>query len=168
MKERFEGPDGHRSLMAVILEQRVVEHDKSIAEILISKGALVEFQEGDTVIEQGAADTETYFLVSGEANVFVNNRQVGVRGPRDLVGEMVTLEPAAPRSATVKASGDLVALRIAAADLETVADQYPSIWRAIGRVLTERLRERSPLPSAPKRGTNHLYWMLDRGAHARQ
>src|SRR5712691_2038449 len=55
--------------------------------------------------------------------------------PCDLVGEMVTLNPAAPRSATLKASDPMVALRVDGQDFTIIADRYPSVWRAIARIL---------------------------------
>lgn len=143
MKLRFEGPDGRRNLLGVLLDNHVVEHNNEIAEALADMGKIVTFAEGDSIIDQGGSDTDTFFIISGEAKVFVNNREVATRSTRDLIGEMVTLNPAAPRSATIKASEEVVVLRISGADLATIADKFPSIWRAIGRVLADRLRERA-------------------------
>ena len=143
MKERFEGDGGEDRLIAVLLDQRVIEHSSELAKALIAKGELVEFTEDDTVIEQGGYDTWAYFILAGSMKVFINHRLVAIRGPRELVGEMVSLDLSAPRSGTLKASAHTVALRIAGGDLGAVANSYPSVWRAIGRVLSERLRERA-------------------------
>jgi CRP/FNR family cyclic AMP-dependent transcriptional regulator len=143
MKARFQGEAGSRNLLAAMMEQRVVEHHGAVAEALIIKGELVEFAEAETFIEQGGSDTVAYFILAGEARVYINHREVACRGQRELVGEMVILEPAAPRSATLRASAGMVALRINGHDLENVADEYPLLWRAIGRIVSERLRARA-------------------------
>ncbi len=143
MKARFQGEAGSSNLLAVMIEQRVVEHQEAVAKALIANGEIVELAEDETFIEQGGSDTAAYFILTGEVRVYINHREVGRRGPRELVGEMVTLDQAAPRSATLKASASTVALRVAGQSVEQIANQHPSLWRAIGRILCERLRERA-------------------------
>ena len=128
MKERFEGETGHPNRIAALLEQRVVEHHLEIAEALDAKGKLVEFSEGDTVIEQGGSDSSAYFILSGRMRIFVNHRAVAERGPRECVGEMVTLDPAAPRSGTVKASEATVTLSVAGGELGRVHTTETIRW----------------------------------------
>lgn len=130
-------------LLATLLEQRVIEHNLDLAKAVAAKAELREFSEGETIIEQGGYDTWAYFILVGGMKTFINHRFVANRGPRELVGEMATLDFAAPRSATLKSSAHTVALRIAGGDLAAIADSHPSIWRAIGSVLSERLRERA-------------------------
>ena len=142
MKERFLGPDGSANLVNALLEQRLVQHNVDVAKALAQKGEIVEFPQGETLIVQGAGDDSALFILFGDANVFVNNREVATRGPRDCVGEMSVIDPAAPRSATLKAKTAVVALRVASAAFQAVGDAHPSLWRAAARVVSERLRQR--------------------------
>jgi CRP/FNR family cyclic AMP-dependent transcriptional regulator len=142
MKDRFTGPAGSSNLINALLEQRLVQHDGEIAKKLADKGEVVEFPQGETLIAQGASDDSALFILNGEANVFVNNRQVATRGPRDCVGEMSIIDPAAPRSATVKAKTTVVAIKVPSADFQAIGDAHPPMWRAAARIVSERLRQR--------------------------
>ncbi|MBX3357317.1 MAG: nucleotide-binding protein [Phycisphaeraceae bacterium] len=114
-----------------------------MAALLAEHGELVEFQPGQTIIEQGAADNTVYFILTGVADVFVNNRAVAARGPRETIGEMAVIEPAAPRSATVKARDAVTVLKLAGETFESIAEQTSgSLWKAASRILAERLRQR--------------------------
>ncbi len=151
MKERFVGAEGRTHLVEVLREQRLVQNDVTLAEHLADHGELIEFSQGDTLIAQGASDNSALFILSGNAAVFVNNRQVATRGPRDCVGEMSVIDPAAPRSATLKANGPVLAFRVSATSFSDAGDRYPALWRAAARILSERLhqRERFHRPENP-------------------
>jgi CRP/FNR family cyclic AMP-dependent transcriptional regulator len=143
MMERFVGTAGHCTLIAALKAQRVVEHHPDIAEALAAIGCLREFAGGETIVDQGGSDSSAFFILAGEVRVFVNNREVGRRGPRELVGEMVTVDPTAPRSATVRAGEEVVALQVPGSGLLDIANRFPSLWQAVARILCERLRERA-------------------------
>jgi predicted nucleotide-binding protein len=134
-----------------MMDQRVIEHHQVIAEAFISVGTITEFAVDETIIEQGHDDLDAYFILSGAARLFINHREIGRRGPRELVGEMATLDPAAPRSATLKAGLPTVALRVKGHELARIANQHPSVWRAIGCIVAERLRERARFHRPPNK-----------------
>lgn len=142
MKARFSGPSGRSALIDSLLQQRVVQHDRGIAEKIADKGVLVEFSPGDTVITQGGTDTEVFFILNGEAAVFVNNRQVATRGAREVIGEMVAVDPTARRSATLKARTPLVCLKLPATDFVAAGEGSATFWRVIAQVTGDRLRQR--------------------------
>src|SRR4051812_8139664 len=138
---KFEGSNGRRNLIQALLPQRLVEHKPSTAEFLADHGVVQAFNGGDTIIAQGAGDNDAFFILSGEADVFVNNRKVATRGTTESVGEMAVVDPAAPRAATVKARGAVLMLRVPAEALEQAADAAPLMWRALAHVLANRLAE---------------------------
>lgn len=143
MRERFEGVEGRKRLISALQEQHVVEHQVNIAERLVDQGEVVEFKQDDSVIEQGGSDTDAFFILSGQAKVFVNHREVETRGARELIGEFVAVDPSAPRSATVKAhGGPLVTFKVPGDVLLDVANAYPSIWRVIARAAHDSIRNR--------------------------
>src|SRR5579871_4895570 len=112
MKERFDGVEGKRRLIEALKQQRLVEHEAKLAEMLADAGEVTEFSPGDLICEQGAADNHVYFIIAGEASVFVNDRYVSSRLVKEAIGEMAAFDPTAPRSATVRAKALLVALRV--------------------------------------------------------
>ena len=142
MLMRFSGEGGRTNLVDALMQQEVVAHDKALAEQFAGRGQAVEFDAGDTIIEQRGTNTNVYFILAGEAGVFVNNREVAIRGPGKVVGEMVAVNSAARRSATLKAKTPLVAWKISAPDFLAAGENSLQFWRSIARMTGERLRER--------------------------
>src|SRR4051812_40050324 len=103
MIDRFSGDAGRPNLMEALMRQEIVANEAAVAEKLARVGQLVEFKPNETIVEQRGNDTDVYFLLSGEANVFVNLRHVATRTAGAVVGEMVATNPTALRSATLKA-----------------------------------------------------------------
>src|SRR5258708_35780044 len=129
MKGRFEGPDGKRHLIVALQSCHLVEHNSALAERLAEVGHLVSFDVGETIISQNANDNDVYFILFGQADILVNNRHVAIREARETVGEMAILNPSEPRSATVRARSDLVALKISESEFHQIAQQHPQVWR---------------------------------------
>jgi predicted nucleotide-binding protein len=149
LKTRFEGPDGQRILTAVIKAQYLVQHHEALAARIAAEGELVELAPGQVLITQDSSDNELYFIIDGEVAVVVNNRAVATRGPRDSVGEMSLVDGSARRSATILATKPVCALRLSEAKFNSVALDYPNIWRAVAIVVAERLRQRTQFHAPP-------------------
>ena len=142
MIARFDGEKGRKNLIDALMQQEVVANDRAFAERLASSGAIIEFAAGDTIMEQRGDDNDVYFILNGEADVFVNNRQVAIRKSGNVVGEMVAINPSARRSATLKARCPLVAWKVSAEGLLTAAEGANDFWKGLARMTGERLRER--------------------------
>ena len=112
MKERFEGGRGRGLLLEALQKQDIVRYDKSLAEALADGGEIIEFDAGADIVRQDGADNDVFFLLTGEANVLVNDWFVGARTEGTCIGEMAALDPAAPGSATVRAKSVVVALKV--------------------------------------------------------
>jgi len=110
---------------------------------------LVTFDDGDSIVIQGEASADIYFILSGEVTVFINERRVATRGHRDSIGEMSAIDPAALRSATIRSSGTVVALKVGAIEFEKILDHNPKMWKPMAKALAERLRERGPFHRRP-------------------
>src|SRR5690349_23248829 len=109
MKERLEGNIGRGLLLEVLQKQDIVRYDKPLAEAFADGGTVLEFKPNDDIVTQDGSDNDVYFLLSGEANVLVNDRFVGFREEGTCIGEMAALDAAARRSATVRAKSPVVA-----------------------------------------------------------
>jgi len=144
-----------------VLSQRLAEMDRRFTEghlrglrLLagLSPGQLeeisrrlrpVRFRQGETILREGEAGEELFFIEAGRVQV--------VRGQEgrllllaeleagDLFGEMALLT-GAPRSATVTALSDVDLWVLSKADFDDVVTAYPNLALALSRLLSERLR----------------------------
>ncbi|MBV9865934.1 MAG: nucleotide-binding protein [Abitibacteriaceae bacterium] len=149
MIDRFEGPDGNRHLITVLQQSSLVEHQEAVAKRLAELGSLVAVEKDKEFITQGNSDNDIYFILSGQADVFVNNRHIGTREVGDAVGEMSITEPAQPRSATLIARTPVVLLKISEPDFQQIVAEFPSVWKAVAQTLTKRLRKRGDFLNLP-------------------
>jgi|HubBroStandDraft_6_1064221.scaffolds.fasta_scaffold125361_1 CRP/FNR family cyclic AMP-dependent transcriptional regulator len=148
MKERFE-EHGYRNLIDVLKRQEFVSGDTRLAELIASRGQLLEFQKGDKVIIEGAEDNDIYFLIAGSVAIVVRGNDIQTRHAGQHVGEMAAIEPAQKRSATAVAHDTLVALKLTSADFMSIGDAYGKIWLPIARELSRRLFQRNDLIPPP-------------------
>ncbi len=154
MIERFEGTAGRPALEEVLLDQKMVVGNTELAKRLADVGSLIELDEGQTFIEQDAEDTDVYFIITGQVQIKVHDREVATRGHGEHVGEMAALVVTAKRSATVIAREPSIVLKVSAHDFKAAADTHPRIWQYVTRQLVERLNQRNdmvrPASQAPR------------------
>lgn len=100
------------------------------------------FEDGEVVFKQGAAGGDAYFILQGAADVLTeaNGHELIVAHlpQHSLFGE-ISAFCEVPRTATVRASGDLVALRIRKDHFLELIAETPTAALQIIRVLAERL-----------------------------
>lgn len=140
--DRFTDANSGR-LVEALMGQRLISHDKEMAEAFAQAGELVELQVGDTLITQGAWDDELYFILVGEFDVIINGRHQATRGPGVHVGELVNLGTASARTATLKALKQSLVLKVTQADVTNIAGTNVDFIRSLATVLKERLDERN-------------------------
>lgn len=139
---RFEGPDGARQLRDLLLRQPLVEGKNNIAHELASVTVVTPYEPNDTIITQDGTDTDIFFILIGSVLVSPNNRDDIIRGAGTHVGEMTTIDPAARRSATVRAREPTILARVTESDFSRIATAHPHIWRSLAREMSDRLRQR--------------------------
>lgn len=127
----------------------LVEHNEALASRLAEVGQVVSFDAGEVIMTQGADDNDVFFILVGQAQVTVNGRHVAVREARDTIGEMALLSPTEPRSASVTARTEVVALKVSEPDFHQVAEEHTQVWRVVAQVVADRLRQRSALLNIP-------------------
>lgn len=149
MKNRFEGTDGKRLLVEVLLGSKIVQHNKTLAEKLAAAGQILDFQGGNVLMSQGGDDNDIFFILSGEVSVAINGRHVATRETGDSVGEMAIVNPSEPRSATLTAAGAVTVLKVTEPDFNRLADEHPQVWKSLAVVTADRLRQRSVFFAAP-------------------
>lgn len=143
MLERFCGEDGRDLRIEAFLSQTLVGRDPSLAGELSDIAELVEYDVGETLIEQNAEDDDIFLIISGSFNIHVNGRRIGVRGRGDHIGEMAAIEPTQRRSATVIAEEPSIVGRLTSQQFVQLGRKHPDIYRHIARSLSRRLLERN-------------------------
>ncbi len=119
------------------LSAEALEHIASLCDEVI-------FDARNSLMSQGAAAWECFLVVSGLAEVHLDEVVVGTVGPGEFVGEMSLLHRA-HRSASVVAVTPVRALVFASREFTVLLDSYPSVYRHLARQLTDRLRSTDQL-----------------------
>jgi CRP-like cAMP-binding protein len=109
------------------------------ADALLGAGETVSFPAGQAIFEIGDHGDAMYVVLSGEAQVDVGGRFHVLRAG-DFFGEMALLAPG-KRMATVRADGDVQALRISADRFQEFLVQRPRVALSMMKALVLRLRE---------------------------
>jgi CRP-like cAMP-binding protein len=100
----------------------------------------VEFEPKEAIISEGEIGDSMYLIVAGRVEVFKGKRLVVQLGERECVGEMAILD-SEPRSATVRASTPVSALKIEREDFYDLMTERLDIAQGIIKVLLRRLRQ---------------------------
>lgn len=101
------------------------------------------FEDGQTLFRMGDKGDAAYLIVTGEAEVSIpvagdDDLPVARLSAGDIVGEIAMLCDV-PRTATVRASGELQTLKIKKEPFIQLLRQYPEVALEMLRVLSERL-----------------------------
>ena len=94
---------------------------------------------GKTIVNEGAAGTEFFVIIDGQARVERHGRQVAVLGPGGFFGDLALLDRA-PRNASVIADSDLEVAKLGQRDFDALLD-HPGFSKKLLAGLARRLRE---------------------------
>ena len=143
MKERFKDK---KVLAETLLSQKLVQYNQEVADFIAERGELIQFNKGETIIEQHSPDRDVFFLIMGKVSLAVKgNKFPYTREANISIGEMSALNPTLPRSATVTAIDDTVAVKLTAEAFLELADTHPKIHQILAKDLAERLNQRNEL-----------------------
>ncbi len=102
----------------------------------------IAFDDGKQLFRQGDPGDAAYLIIEGEAEVVAETSAgpvvLATLGANEITGEMAILGNV-PRSATVRAKGRLVTLRISKDPFMRMVREFPSIAVAMMQELAERL-----------------------------
>jgi CRP-like cAMP-binding protein len=102
----------------------------------------VGFDPGKILFNQGDRGDAAYLIIDGEADILIDTPNgpvaIATLGANDIVGDMAILGDV-PRTATVRAKGRLVALRIAKDPFMRMVREFPNMAVSIMRELAHRL-----------------------------
>jgi CRP/FNR family transcriptional regulator, cyclic AMP receptor protein len=137
-------------LIDLLREQKMVRGSEALAEELSKLVEVKELKAGEVLIEEGADDTDMYFILDGVFEVFVRGKRIAQRAAGTHLGEMAAAQPGQRRSASVMALGDAVVGKLQEKDLALIGEKFPDIWRQIARELARRLLERNRFIAASR------------------
>lgn len=138
--------ENKNTVIKELLKQKLVLNDPNIAEKIFQNGELVLFKPGDKIIQQDTYDQDIYFLLAGEADIVVNGKKLPYTRKAGLtIGEMSAINPTKPRSATLIANSDTIAIKVTSDFFNSLAQDFPTISQLIAVDLAERLEERNQL-----------------------
>ncbi len=110
--------------------------------LLVFASDRVRYSANETLFLQGDDADSAYVVISGEADVLVSTggkpSKVAVLGPNSFVGDMAILCDI-PRTATVKANGDVEALRIRKEHVMELINDTPSFALSVLKEIVQRL-----------------------------
>lgn len=141
--DRFAGSASPKLLLEAFRDQYAVHGDSALAGELAKVASVRQHSAGEVIIEQNHADNDVFFILFGEVSVFINGQEIARRQAGQHVGEMAVVDPAAERSATVVARGEVVLAVVSEADFTAIATKYATLWRRIAAELGNRLRQRT-------------------------
>jgi CRP/FNR family cyclic AMP-dependent transcriptional regulator len=107
---------------------------------MVAKSAeRVSLPAGKIVVNEGAAGTEFFVIIDGQARVERHGRQVAILGPGGFFGDLALLDRA-PRNASVIADSDLEVAKLSQRAFDALLD-HPGFSKKLLAGLARRLRE---------------------------
>lgn len=113
--------------------------DQNILQALSSTIPVRVFGPGETVVKQGDDGNSLFLALKGTLDVSVDEKVVGTIKEESFFGEM-SLLTGAPRTATVRANGEVWLAEITKELMEPILKQTPPLLEALSSVLAERSR----------------------------
>ena len=105
---------------------------------------LLFFEEGEDLVVQGEDSQEIYFILSGFVDIIINQRVIRTRKAGTIIGEMGALDATAKRSATVRASEPVSAIKLNYDEfIELLKEDDCYGWRQMSNILSSRLKQYS-------------------------
>lgn len=116
--------------------------EQSKLKLLAFTSQLLTFEDQEILFDQGDPSDSAYLVMSGDIEVLAGSGDdvmvASVLGANELVGEMGVLGNA-PRSATIRARGQVVALRIEADMFLDLLAENPDVALDVMRQLSDKL-----------------------------
>jgi CRP-like cAMP-binding protein len=113
------------------------------------------FKPGQSLFNQGDVGDSAYIIIAGTADVIVTNKGgplvVAQAGKNDIVGEIAILCDV-PRTASVTATSELVALRVTKDLFFRMIIDFPEMGVEVMRVLAHRLEQTTAQLSRARAG----------------
>ena len=129
-------------VQALALHPTFTQFDRAALRALATRSGIAAFAAGDLIMSQGDPGSFAYLILDGEVDVFVEipgeRVQMATLGRHNTIGELGAFTDM-PRTATVTARSDLIAMRIERDSLMDLAAEFPVVAVAVIGELGRRL-----------------------------
>ena len=116
--------------------------DPARLKLLAFTSRALTFAPGETLVRVGEPSDSAFIILDGNVDIIGSSEQgefvIGTQGVNALIGEMGVLMNG-PRTVTVRAQGEVRALKIAASMFVRLVSENPEVALDVMRVLCERL-----------------------------
>lgn len=116
--------------------------EKSQLKLLAFTGEWLTYMDGEILFHQGDPGDAAYLILAGEADVILDTSEgevvIATWGPGDLIGEIAAVADT-PRTATVRAKGEIAVLKIASDVFKQLLLDAPQVALDVIRLLAKRL-----------------------------
>ena len=130
--------DGVTSLEEVL--RRTVVHEDSLPAYLVNPD-VEEYQEGDTIIQEGNKDKDFFKLVRGKVAVLRGGKKIAeITEPGEYFGEMASILKEV-RSASIVSAGRCTVKRYPGDKLGELIEKYPDVSKHLFKTLVGRLQK---------------------------
>jgi CRP-like cAMP-binding protein len=117
------------------------------------------FEPEQILFHQGEMGDAAYVIIEGEVDILVDGDDgpmlISKRGKNDVIGE-IAIFCDVPRTATVRASSEVVTLRITKDVFMQIVNGHPAVAVEIIRILADRLAKNTQELSRVKEALAHL------------
>lgn len=140
MLERFKDSYGRQRLAEAFCEQELVQHSEACAHKLAELASLETVEKGQQIYVEGAHGKGVlFFLLSGSVELSVQGHRVAALKPGQCFGEFPILDRRLPYRVTAAAGERSTIAMILEERFQSIASEYPSLWRNMARMLAHRL-----------------------------
>jgi CRP-like cAMP-binding protein len=119
--------------------------NEEVREEILSSTTLKNYEEGDIIVTEGEQGSSLFLVVSGNVKVFTKGQRgehipLAELGPGDFFGE-VSLLTGKPRTATITAGKDVMAIELDKADVDHIAGRHPEVRTVLEEFYNRRAQE---------------------------
>ena len=112
---------------------------------IITSTELRSYNQGDIIVTEGEAGSSLFLIVGGAVKVFTRtedggNMPLAELGPGDFFGE-VSLLTGRPRTATITASAEVIAIELDRLSLDRIAEGHPEVGRVLEDFYERRAKD---------------------------
>lgn len=120
--------------------------EKEALQELLTSTTLRSYREGEVIVTEGEPGSSLFLMVSGTVQVFTRDEGTGEPvhlaqlGPGDFFGE-VSLLTGKPRTATITADSQVMAIELARESVDRIAARHPEVRRILEEFCNRRAEE---------------------------
>ena len=127
LRQYYFGDQHKQKRIDTLLTNPATKNNKAIAQKLEELGTTVGFENDEILITEGEPDDDVYWLLWGKVEIWLKGKWIATRESPISVGEKAAANVGSKRSATVKANGPVVALKVSGSDFRILMNDHSGL-----------------------------------------